>query len=108
MRSSKYVEELHCNQRSRAVMTYSSRIPLAPRERTHGSENPVVPSKYVLCTHLHVGSDPLPKYVWGARVSPLPSAAALLWGAAWLCCAGAGLAGGASWVSAVGSEVQCG
>lgn len=73
MRGSRYVEELHCSQGSGTAMTYSSRIPLAPWERTHRSENPVVLSKYVLCTHLHVGSAPLPKYVWGARVPPLPA-----------------------------------
>lgn len=69
------MEELHCSQCSGAAMTYSSRICLAPRKRTQGSENPVVLSKYALHAHLHVGSAPPSEYVWSARVSPSPAAA---------------------------------
>lgn len=88
-------------------MTYSSRISLAPRERTHRSENPVELSKYALRTHLHVGSAALPEYVWGARVPPPPAAAAAA-GSGVLCWAGAALAGGAPRLSGGCSGVQYG
>lgn len=104
MRGGRYVDKLHCSQCSRAAMTYSSRIPLAPQERTHRSENPVALSKYALRTHLHVGSAPLPEYVWGTRVPPRPP----LRGVGWLCWAGAALAGAPPRVSGGCSGVQYG
>lgn len=55
-------------------MTYSSRISLATLERTLRSENPVVLSKYVPCTHLHFGSAPLPECFWRTCVPPPPPA----------------------------------
>ena len=72
MRGSRYVEELHCSQDSARLWLTPPEFLLHHWERTHRSENPVVPSKYALRTHLHVGSAPLPGYVWDARVLPPP------------------------------------
>lgn len=74
MRGGRYVAEPHCSQHSSEGMTYSSRISLATLERTLRSENAVVLSKYVLCTHLHFGSAPLPECVWLTCVPPPPPA----------------------------------